>query len=92
MRGGGRDGRGNLRENREDPAPTVGIAIRIAPKGRPLPPPCAYHATPHAALLWRPYGFYNDAACRVVIPLYAFPVDAGVGVHAGRRQAPQCLL
>ena len=25
MRGGGRDGRGNLRENREDPAPTVGI-------------------------------------------------------------------
>ena len=24
MRGGGRDGRGNLRENREDPAPTVG--------------------------------------------------------------------
>ena len=49
MRGGGRDGRGNLRENREDPAPTVGIAIRIAPKGRPLPPPSrAYHATPHA--------------------------------------------
>ena len=51
MRGGGRDGRGNLRENREDPAPTVGIAIRIAPKGRPLPPPsCAYHATPHAPM------------------------------------------
>ena len=24
MRGEGRDGRGNLRENREDPAPTVG--------------------------------------------------------------------
>ena len=42
-----------------------GIAIRIAPKGRPLPPPCAYHATPHAALLWRPYGFHNDAARRV---------------------------
>ena len=41
------------------------IAIRIAPKGRPLPPPCAYHATPHAALLWRPYGFHNDAARRV---------------------------
>ena len=35
--GGGEDGRGNLRENREDPAPTVGIAIRIAPKYRPLP-------------------------------------------------------
>ena len=39
MRGGGRDGRGNLRENREDPAPTVGIcgegiALSIAPKGR----------------------------------------------------------
>ena len=43
-----------------------GIAIRITPKGRPLPPPsCAYHATPHAALLWRPYGFHNDAARRV---------------------------
>ena len=42
-----------------------GIAIRIAPKGRPWPPPCAYHATPHAALLWRPYGFHNDAARRV---------------------------
>ena len=59
MRGGGRDGRGNLRENREDPAPTVGIAIRIAPKGRPLPPPCAYHATPHPPM--SPW-FYNDAA------------------------------
>ena len=65
MRGGGRDGRGNLRENREDPAPTVGIAIRIAPKGRPLMPPCAYHATPRAFHLWSPYGFYNDAARRV---------------------------
>ena len=54
MRGEGRDGRGNLRENREDPAPTVGIAIRIAPKGRPLPPPpCAYHAS-H---LWDPMVF-----------------------------------
>ena len=41
------------------------IAIRIAPKGRPLPPPCAFHATPHASHLWRPYGFYNDAARRV---------------------------
>ena len=41
------------------------IAIRIAPKGRPLPPPCAYHAIPHASHLWRPYGFYNDAARRV---------------------------
>ena len=60
MRGGGRDGRGNLRENREDPAPTVGIAIRIASKGRPLPPPpCAYQATPHPPM--SPW-FYNDAA------------------------------
>jgi len=62
MRGEGRDGRGNLRENREDPAPTVGIAIRITPKGRPLPPPCAYHATPHPPM--SPW-FYNDAARRV---------------------------
>jgi len=43
----------------EDPAPTVGIAIRITPKGRPLMPPCAYHAT-HGDP-----GFYNDAARRV---------------------------
>ena len=36
------------------------IAIRIAPKGRPWPPPpCAYHAT-HGDP-----GFYNDAARRV---------------------------
>ena len=62
MRGEGRDGRGNLRENREDPAPTVGIAIRIAPKGHPLSPPCAYHATPHPPM--NPW-FYNDAARRV---------------------------
>ena len=41
------------------------IALRIAPKGRPLPPPYAYHATPHASHLWRPYGFCNDAARRV---------------------------
>ena len=39
-----------------------GIAIRIAPKGRPLPPPCAYHATPHPPM--NPW-FYNDAARRV---------------------------
>ena len=41
------------------------IALRIAPKGRPLMPPCAYHATPRAFPLWNPYGFYNDAARRV---------------------------
>ena len=41
------------------------IAIRIAPKGRPLMPPCAYHATPRAFHLWSPYGFYNDAVRRV---------------------------
>ena len=34
--GGG--GRGNLRENREDPAPTVGVACRIASKYRPFLP------------------------------------------------------
>ena len=38
------------------------IAIRITPKGRPLPPPCAYHATPHPPM--NPW-FYNDAARRV---------------------------
>ena len=39
-----------------------GIAIRIAPKGRPWPPPCAYHATPHPPM--SPW-FYNDAARRI---------------------------
>ena len=39
-----------------------GIAIRITPKGRPLPPPCAYHATPPPPM--SPW-FYNDAARRV---------------------------
>ena len=49
-------GRGNLRENRKDPAPTVGICGDIiAIQMLPLPPPC------HT---WRP-GFYNDAARRV---------------------------
>ena len=50
LRGGG-GGRGNLRENREDPAPAVGIAgisLHIAPKGRPLVPPCVYHPRTNA--------------------------------------------
>ena len=39
-------GGGIFARNREDPVPTVGIAIRIAPKCRPLPSsPCVYHAT-----------------------------------------------
>ena len=55
-------GRGNLRENREDPAPTVGrsedaIAIQMLSH-------CRRHAhTVHPACphLRRPYGFYNGA-------------------------------
>ena len=42
-----------------------GIAIRIAPKGRPLVSPCAYHAHPACLPSMGPYGFYNDAARRV---------------------------
>ena len=40
------DGRGNLRENREDPAPTVGRwrGCHCDPIVTPLPQPCAYHA------------------------------------------------
>ena len=75
---GGANGRGNLRENREDPAPTVGIAIRIAPKGRPLPPPsCAYHAT-HGDP-----GFYNDAARHVATNALCAQSDATNGPCAG---------
>ena len=40
MRGGGRDGRGNLRENREDPAPTVGRLRGFH---------CASHCDPNVA-------------------------------------------
>ena len=40
MRGGGRDGRGNLRENREDPAPTVGHLRGFH---------CASHCDPNVA-------------------------------------------
>ena len=46
--------------------------------------PCA----PHAAHLWGPYGFYHDAACRVVIPLYAISVYARMGINDGRWQCP----
>ncbi len=42
-----------------------GIAIRIAPKGRPLVSPCAYHAHPACLPSMGPYGLYNDAARRV---------------------------
>ena len=63
-----------------------GIAIRIAPKGRPLPPPCAYHTTPHAALLWRPYGLYNDAARRVATnALPRMPPTYGTLIKDGTR-------
>ena len=40
MRGEGRDGRGNLRENREDPAPTVGHLRGFH---------CASHCDPNVA-------------------------------------------
>ena len=40
MRGGGRNGRGNLRENREDPAPTVGHLRGFH---------CASHCDPNVA-------------------------------------------
>ena len=42
-------------------------------------------------------GGRSDAACRVVIPLYAFPVNARMGVHAGlcgypATSSPPCRL
>ena len=59
-------GRGNLRENREDPAPTVGIAVALRAKYRPFLPRRHAHTMHHAC---RPpmgtYGFYNDVARRV---------------------------
>ena len=68
MRGGGWDGRGNLRENREDPAPTVGHlrGFQCASHCDPNVAHWCRHArtipTPHATHLWGPYGFYHDAA------------------------------
>ena len=59
-------GGGNLRENREDPAPTVGIAgMALRPNIAHFSPvamriPC----TPHASHLWEPYGFYHATLVR----------------------------
>ena len=63
MRGGGRDGRGNLRENREDPAPTVGRlrGFHCASHCDPNVAHRCRHArtmpTPHASHLWDPMVF-----------------------------------
>ena len=67
-RGGG--GRGNLRENREDPAPTVGRlrGYHCDPHRAQRPPIGA--AMPHMETLI----LYSDAARRVVIPLHAIPL------------------
>ena len=43
----------------EDPAPTGGIAIRIAPN--------AIVSMPYTMPHMETYGFYYDAACRVVV-------------------------
>ena len=58
-------GGGNLRENREDPAPTVGVAVALRPNIAHFSPvamriPC----TPHASRLWGPYGFYHATLVR----------------------------
>ena len=60
-------GRGNLRENREDPAPTVGIAVALRAKYRPFLPHRHAHTVHHACLppMGGPYNLYHDAACRV---------------------------
>ncbi len=52
---GGQDGRGNLRENREDPAPTVGVVGDII----------ALQTMPINAQT--PHGLCSDVACRVMI-------------------------
>ena len=58
-------GRGNLRENREDPAPTVGIAVALRAKYRPFLPRRHAH-TMHPA--YRPpmgaYVFYHATLVR----------------------------
>ena len=51
------DGRGNLRENREDPAPTVGVCR----DGIAIQMPAIAAAMPHMETLI----LYNDAARRV---------------------------
>ena len=81
------DGRGNLRENREDPAPTVGrsedaIAIQMSSHRRRH----AHTVHPACHPPMGTYNLYHDAACRVVIRLYAVPVDACVDVDGGLRQ------
>ena len=83
---GGQDGRGNLRENREDPAPTVGrsedaIAIQMSSHRRRH----AHTVHPACHPPMGTYNLYHDAARRVVIRLYAVPVDACVDVDGGLR-------
>ena len=70
-------GGGDLRENREDPAPTVGVAgisMRDAARhvatnarppyayARPSATVCAYHTPRIPPTYGRPYDFYHDAA------------------------------
>ncbi len=58
-------GRGNLRENREDPAPTVGVAVALRAKYRPFLPRRHAH-TMHPACLppMGTYGFYHATLVR----------------------------
>ena len=83
-------GRGNLRENREDPAPTVGVACRIAPKYRPFLPHRHAH-TMHPACR-PPMGDLRFLQRRVVILPFAIPVDPPMGANDGRCGIPRTDL
>ena len=81
-------GGGNLRENREDPAPTVGVAVALRPNIAHFSPiAMRILCTPHASHLWGPYGFSNDAARRVAtfIDKWIFLIETFLPV---RRENP----
>ena len=88
--GGVGGGRGNLRENREDPAPTVGrsedaIAIQMSSHRRRH----AHTVHPACHPPMGTYNLYHDAAHRVVTLPFAVPVDAHVVANGGRRHTSQ---
>ena len=70
-------GRGNLRENREDPAPTVGIAVALRAKYRPFLPRRHAHTMHHA--------------CRPPMGTYVFLQRRGMGREGTRGWAGNSL-
>ena len=83
------DGRGNLRENREDPAPTVGRwrGCHCDPIVTPLPQPCAYHAPRMPPPMGTLRFLHNDAARRAATVFEKWNCLIETYLHV--RESPQ---